>query len=100
MIRVQELEALIRELIVDIYEKEYIGKLNIKPLNPGYCIEFGLDHPECPYVLCAQLEDEAFIKFIKKELKNIRWFHQDYGGLKKLYPVEKCPPAKQCCKIK
>ena len=100
MITTQELEVQIRELIKDIYKKEYIGKITIESLNPGYCIKFGLDMPEHPYVICAQLEDKVFLKFLKKELRHIKWFEQDYGGVALQYPVEQCSPIKKCCNDK
>jgi len=82
-----ELDQVIHEYIRDIYNKEYIGKLLIEKLNPiGYCIRFGLNTPEKPMVIYAELEDKPFLKFLRQELKDRRFNLIYYGELKLIYP--------------
>lgn len=95
---VEKLEQVIREYILDIYKKEYIGKIKIQKLNPvGYSIHLGMDAPEKPLVICGQLDDDAFLKFLKEELR-IKNFHLVYYGiLKEKYPYD-CQPRNTSCK--
>lgn len=94
---IQELDQVIHEYIMDIYNKQYIGKLDIQQLDPvGYCVRFGMDTPLQPITICAQLEDSKFLKFIRQEIKN-RLFHlKDYGELKLEYPTT-CNPINTAC---
>ena len=53
-----------------IYKADFIGKIDIEDLEPvGYKVSFYLDNPEYPLVIIADLPDEEFIPFIKKELR-------------------------------
>jgi hypothetical protein len=63
---------------MDIYHKRYIGKLKITKLHPGYSIEFGLNTPEAPYVICATLEDKEFLEYLRKQIKNSSRFLEHY----------------------
>lgn len=82
-----ELEQVIRDYILDIYHKGYIGKLEIQKLNPvGYHISFGMDTPNQPLIIHAELDDEKFIKFLKNELKVKRFNLRQFGKLDMIYP--------------
>lgn len=95
-----ELEQVIREYIRDIYNKEYIGKLDIQKLNPkGYYIKFGLDRPYQPLVIYAELEDSKFLKFLKQELKDKRFNLIYYGSLQLTYPYD-CNPRNTACECR
>lgn len=84
-----ELEAVIRDYIRDIYHKEYIGKMWIDKLEPiGYCVRLGMNVPEKPITIYAELNDDAFVKFIKQDLKDRRFNLVDFGELKLTYPVD------------
>ena len=77
-----ELEQVIREYIRTIYKKEYIGKIDIQKIDPqGYSIKLGMLTPERPMTICAELEDKAFLKFLKEELKARRFNLVHYGQL-------------------
>lgn len=92
-----ELEQVIREYIRDIYKKEYIGKLWIQKLNPkGYYIKLGLNTPDQPLVIYGEMEDEDFLKFLKRELKDKRFNLVYYGGLQLTYPQD-CNPRNTAC---
>ena len=82
-----ELEQVIRECILDMYKKEYTGKMAIEKLNPvGYRIKLGLSMPEKPLVIYAELPDEQFITFLKEELRIKRFNLLYYGQLNSVYP--------------
>lgn len=79
---IQDIEHLIRESIMDLYGKQYIGKLKIEPLETkGYCVTFGMNNTNLPIVICAELDDIDFIKYIKQELKTMRLDRVKYGTL-------------------
>lgn len=94
---IQDLERVIRDYILDIFHKQYIGKLHIDKLDPiGYCIKLGMDTPAQPITIYAELEDVDFLKFLRKELKN-RLFHLSYyGKLQLVYPAD-CKPINSKC---
>lgn len=86
---IQQLEHLTREYIKDIYKAEYKGKLHIEKLQPqGYCITFGMQIPEKPCTIYAELDDEAFKKFLRKELNARRSTWLAYGVLKLQLPFD------------
>lgn len=91
-----ELEQVIREYMMDIYNMQYIGKISIKKLDLGYCIYLGMSNPACPTVIYAELEDDKFLKFLKEDLKSRNFHLSGYGLLKKDYPVE-CEPINSAC---
>ena len=77
---ITELEQVIREYILDIYGKQYIGKIKILELNPvGYSIKLDIGCPEKPLVIYAELEDSKFLKFLKEELKIKRFNLINFG---------------------
>lgn len=92
-----ELEQVIRDYILDIYKKEYTGKINVQKLDPvGYYIHLGMSMPERPLVIYAELEDREFLKFLKKELKDKRLNLIYYGKLQLTYPYD-CSPINKSC---
>lgn len=94
---IQDLEQVIQEYFLSIYKKRYIGKLNIQKLDPvGYCIQLGMDHPDKPITIYAELEDSKFLKFLKQELKNKR-FNLVYYGQLKLNDYYDCNPINRVC---
>lgn len=92
----QELEQVILEYIRDIYKKEYIGKIKIEHLNPGYCVKLGMNTPETPIVIYGELEDKQFLKFLKNDLKSRNFHFSHYGCLKSDYPID-CNPISTVC---
>lgn len=68
---VTELDQAIREIIFKVYDKCYIGKLKVKPLcgTVGYDLLLALDCEEKPIHIAAELEWNAFCKFIEEELR-------------------------------
>lgn len=95
--RIEELEQLIHEYIMDIYNIRYIGKLTIHKLNPiGYSIAFGMNCPECPDIIYGELEDAAFKKFLKEEIKTRNFGHVSYGTISLTMPPE-CNSIDKSC---
>ena len=93
----QDLEQVIQDYILDIYDKKYIGKIVIEKLNPiGYYIKLGMDHPHQPITIYAELEDDKFLKFLKQELKDKRFNLVYYGKLQLTYPYD-CNPINTAC---
>lgn len=94
---VQDLEQVIQEYILDIYHKKYIGKIEIQKLNPiGYCIKLGMDHQYQPLVIYAELEDNKFLKFLRRELIDKRFNLIYHGKLQLTYPYD-CTQRNTAC---
>lgn len=63
----------ILETIFKVYGKCYVGLLNIHRL-PGGAIDLvlGLNDPDHPLHICAQLDDDKFLEYLEKELHGRR----------------------------
>lgn len=95
--KTQELEQVIREYFRNIYHKEYIGQIKIEKLDPiGYCVKLGMATPDQPITICAALEDKAFLKFMRQEIKDRRFNCIYFGELKRVYPTS-CQPINSAC---
>lgn len=86
---------MIRDDIMDIYKAEYTGKLCVRKLPIGYHISFGMNVPEKPLVLCAFLEDEDFLKWLRQALIDCRFNLRYFGELRLTYPC--IPQSGPCC---
>ena len=88
-----ELEAAIRDIVGDIYCKEYISKLIITELpEGGYSAKFALNNIDKPLVISAQLNATDFLKFMKEELRTKSLWRVEYSLGYKTYP-EDCKDA-------
>lgn len=98
----EELKNKILCIIQEVYHYQgrtwrYNGKLKISKLSPmGYSVTFGLNNIDKPIVISAELNDDAFIKFIREELRSrhfndIQWFIGEHN-----YPDNGCPIKKGC----
>lgn len=95
---IQDLEQVIQEYILDIYNKKYIGKIKIQKLEPiGYCIKLGMDNPYQPITIYGELDDDQFLKFLRKELKDRRFNLVYYGKLSLINPYD-CERRNSSCK--
>lgn len=93
----QELEQVIHEYLMDIYKMKYIGKLKVEKLVPfGYQISLGMNTPECPCIIYAELKDWEFLRFLKEELKQRKLDMVSYGKLFKVMPPE-CNEINKAC---
>lgn len=94
---ITELEQVIQDYFLDIYGKRYTGKLEITKLHPvGYYIKFGMDRTDKPTVIYAELEDNKFLKFLKRQIKDMRLNLIYYGILKLAYHTNDCPTDTSC----
>lgn len=94
---IQELEQVIREKFIELYDSVYIGKMWITKLNPiGYEIKLGLNTPECPRIIYAELEDDKFLEFLTKEIKDMKLNAVFYGKLFKTAHPECTIISKSC----
>ena len=93
----QELEALILELIKDIYNAEYIGKLKVTKAGNGYLIQLGMDVPEYPISIYAELEGDKLIKFLKEELHNRHLSSAYFSSIQLVYKALCQPVNTKCC---
>lgn len=70
----QDIDNIKQEILTYIqkcYKKKYIGELNISCIKPyGYKVVFGLNVPERPLTIMAQLNKSDFINFIQKEIRD------------------------------
>ena len=70
MMTLTELKQVILDYIRDLYEREYVGGLDIQQLDPtGYKVSFYLNRGEDPLNIITDLSEEEFLPFIKEELK-------------------------------
>ena len=94
---IEELEQVIHDYITDIYNVQYTGKLKIEKLNPiGYQIQLGMNVPQYPSVIYAELEDSKFLKFLYDELKSRNLTKVFYGKLDRVMPPE-CGIINKAC---
>ena len=95
-----ELEQVIRDYLLDIYKKKYTGKMYITKLNPvGYSIQLELSMRNKPITIYAELEDKAFLKFLKQALKDNR-FNLIIDALKYTKDLDKSSELIEWCKNK
>ena len=82
-----EIKQSILNFIEEDYYKKYIGKLWIYNLDPiGYKVVFGLNNNDKPIVICAELKEKEFLKFIKKEIHDKAFDFVKYFIGTKTYP--------------
>lgn len=93
----QELEALIRDNIRDIYKAEYKGKLRVEEKLNGYLIEIGMLTPEAPIVIYTELKGDKLKKFIREEIQNRQLSPENYGYISTVYPTSCEPINTRCC---
>ena len=93
---IQELEAVTLEYLRDIYKSDYIGKLKVS-VDKGYTIQLGMGTPEAPITIYAELQDEDFKKFLKKELRDRHLHPNNFGSIQLYYPHTCNHKNKKCC---
>lgn len=93
----QELEALIRDNMKDIYNAEYKGKLKVEQKLNGFLIEIGMLTPEAPIVIYTELTGDKLKKFIKDELRNRQLSPENFGYISLVYKTSCKPINTKCC---
>lgn len=95
---IKELEQVTRDLLTDIYKRQYIGKIKIIELNPGYSIQIERNVDYHPYIICLNVKEDQLLPLLKKEIKNLKLHYIGYGELNKVEPYNECEPeSTPCC---
>lgn len=69
----------IRDIIRDITCREYVRPIIVKDLKPqGYAVGFET-HQYAPTWYSADLPDDRFLEFIKKELRRAKFLRNEYN---------------------
>lgn len=64
-----KLEQSILDLIKEVYKVEYTGGLKVTKRENGYILKLYYGNPdECRIQIAADMNEEDFLKYIKKEL--------------------------------
>lgn len=92
-----ELEAVIREIMKNIYKADYIGKLMVVKEPKGFLIKLGIPTPETPIILYSELEGEQLIKFLEKDLRDRNISPNFFGSIQLTYPVGCNNVNRKCC---
>lgn len=93
----KDLEVLILELMRDIYNAEYIGKLKVEQKGEGYLIKFGLHNNDYPLIIYTEQKGDDLIKFLRQELHNRQFSSNDYWSIDLVYKAQCQPINKKCC---
>ena len=90
-------EQIILQLIQEIYCKKYVGHIRLTKLNPlGWEDWLGMNNDDKPIVISAELPDDKFLKFFKKELLDRDWDTTKYFIGTRSYPDNGCPINHTC----
>lgn len=96
--KTQDLRQVILTFIEDYYGKKYIGKLRVTSLPyKGYKVEFGMNTPDQPMVIQAELDDDKFLSFIKEEIKAKRFDVRSFGQVNLRNPYSCESTSGPCC---
>lgn len=86
----KELEQMIRDYIMTLYNAEYIGFLKVEKLNPGYKMSIGIPHYMFPTTFAGDFEtDEEFLNAVYEDFK-IRNYMRVY-----FYKVVRTPNSRE-----
>ena len=95
----QECKNKILQLIEDIYNKKYIGKIKVTKYPMGWGVWLGMNNNDKPINIIAELPDNKFLTFFREELLNRNWDTTRYFIGVKSYPDNGCPINQKCgCK--
>lgn len=65
---------LIKALIRETYGSEIVTSLKVEPLSKvGWTVSIGIPAPEKPVTFSAELPDNEFLEYLKKELQFAAW---------------------------
>lgn len=93
----QDIEQATRDFIRTFSNKEYVGKVKVIELQPqGYEVTIYPQGEYVPMVFYAELDDKAFLKFLKDEIRTKKFQFSEYGVLNKLEP-DRFYPSKNIC---
>ena len=84
-----ELELQVLQIIRDVYEKEYVGKLKVTQTENGYILRLYLNKPDnMPILIAADLNAEDFLKYVRQELKSRQLQKINFYKGVKIYPED------------
>ena len=64
-----EIKHRIQDIITEVYNVKYVGSLEVKRIEPvGLIVRLGIMNDYKPMYISAELDDEQFLKYFKKEL--------------------------------
>ncbi len=86
----KDLESAVRNIIENLYDKKYIGKLKVIKTNKGYILELALGFDDTPHTYAMEGNEKQFLKFIKCELSKARWDSVEFSELHKIYFTRGC----------
>ena len=93
----EELKQKLIQIIQEVYRKIYIGKLQVERLNPvGLVVKLGLNIDEKPITIAADLDDDRFLDFFRKEIREKRLDETKYFIGDQLLPYDECSLPKGC----
>lgn len=97
---IDEITNTILDNIEKIYDRKYIGKIDVKRINPiGISVTLSLNNVDKPLVIAAELNDNDFIKFFNQELHDRGLNTVKYFMGVKSYPDNGQPVDNTCnCK--
>lgn len=90
----EEFSQAILECFSEVYGEAYIGTLFItKRPNGAIDVAIGFNHSETPLHLTAELSEEKYIEWFKKELKRLKLNHRVYGHISRVSEIHplRCP---------
>lgn len=82
-----EIEQAILNYFTEVYDVKYVGTIKIKKMKPkGISVRLGIPNDYKPMFISADLEDQQFLNFFKKELRNRHMELVDFFKGIKTYP--------------
>ena len=98
----QELEVATKDLFIQIYSKEYVGKLKLKELlttdnqHRGYKLTLGMNNVDKPLIISFEGDEKGYLKFLRQELRDRRLGDTHYFlGYKQYNKLESCNECTQ-----
>ena len=98
----QELEVATKHLFIQIYSKEYVGKLKLEELlttdnqHRGYKLTLGMNNVDKPLIISFEGDEKGYLKFLRQELRDRRLGDTHYFlGYKQYNKLESCNECTQ-----
>lgn len=73
----KELEQAILDIIEDLYERKYVGKLSVSKISNGYKLSLGLNRDKPISIACSGNE-QIFLQTVREFLRKGRFHTSDY----------------------
>lgn len=86
----KDLESAVRDIIEEIYNKKYIGKLKVSKTPRGFKLDLALGFDDTPHTYAMEGNEKQFLKFVKCELMRAGWNGVEFSELHKIYFTRGC----------